>query len=203
MNKHNRVYTIVVAHLKRTTMKQLLFILFLAFSACSTSQDVKKRTLETELARLKTETVLIVQSQAIDEYPLWSSKSDYIGCNIMGKWYKVRLTDIHLVEATWRNQTIGVLTTEDARSEMTDKEVKEFKEVSKFQPREVVTSDGTKIELKMEGFSVSLVVTKKGQDPKILWTSGGENCHSLTVSPDEKYVAYLCEMNGLLLMKIK
>ena len=184
-------------------MKRLIFILLIACSVPSLAQETDKGTLDSELDRLKTETVLVIQSQAIDEYPLWSDGSDYIGCNVMGKWYKIRLTDIQLEEATWRNQTIGVLTTQDALSEMTDKEVTEFKKISKFQPREVTTSDGTKIELKMDGFSVSLVVTKKGEDPKTLWTSGGENCHSLTISPDEEYVAYLCEMNGLLVMKIK
>jgi tRNA(Arg) A34 adenosine deaminase TadA len=101
------------------------------------------------------------------------------------------------------NQTFGILTTQDALGKMTDKEVKDFKKVSKFQPREVTTSDGTKVELKMDGFSVSLVVTLKGQDSETLWTTGGENCHSLIISPDEKYVAYLCEMSGILVMKIK
>jgi hypothetical protein len=182
-------------------MKQLFLILLFAFSVPCLAQE--KGTLDSELDRLNTKTALIIQSEAIDEYPLWSDDSDYIGCNIMGEWYKLRLIDIQLQEATWRNQTIGVLTTEDALSSMTKKEVKDFKKVSKFQPREVTTADGTKIELIMEGFSVSLVVTKKGQDPKTYWTSGGENCHSLTISPDEKYVAYLCEMTGLLVMKIK
>jgi len=174
----------------------------MAISICTIAQDSTKSTLSTELSRLGVETVLIINSQSIDEYPLWSSNSDYIGCNIMGKWHKIRLTDIKLQEATWRKQTIGVLTTQDAISEMTKDETKDFKKVSKFQPREITTSNGTKIELKMDGFSVSLIVTKKGQESKTLWTSGGENCHSLTVSPDEKYVAYLCELNGLLVMKI-
>lgn len=184
-------------------MKQLFLILLIAYSAPSFAQKTNKGILDSELNRLKTETVLIIQSQAIDEYPLWSDGSDYLGCNIMGKWYKIRLIDIQLEEATWRNQTIGVIATQGALNEMTEKEVKDFKKVSEFQPREVTTSDGTKIELKMEGSSVSLVVTKKGKDSKTLWTSEGENCHSLTISPDENYVAYLCEMNGLLVMKIE
>jgi hypothetical protein len=155
------------------------------------------------MIRLKTETVLIVQSQAIDEYPLWSPNSDFVACNIQGKWYKFRLTNIDLAKAKWRGQVIGVLTTKDAYSEMTSKEENEFKKVSKFNPREATTKNGTKVELKMEGMSVSLIVKKKGKKAKKLWSSGGENCHSLVLSPDEKYVAYLCEMNGLLLMKLE
>jgi hypothetical protein len=159
--------------------------------------------LNSEMTRLKTETVLIVQSQAIDEYPLWSPSSDFIACNIEGKWYKFRLTNIDLADAKWRGQTIGVLKSRDAYSELTNKEQAEFEKVSKFNPREVKTTDGTKVEFKMEGMAVSLIVKKKGEKAKKLWTSGGENCHSLVLSPDEKYVAYLCELNGLLIMKLK
>src|SRR5690606_23738368 len=124
------------------------------------------------------------------------------GCNIMGKWYKFRLTNIELAEAMWRGQVIGVLITEDAYSEMTDTEQMEFERVSKFNPREVTTKKGAKIELKQIGMSVSLIVTEKGETSKTLWTSSGENCHSLVLSPDEKYLAYLCETNGLLVMKL-
>ncbi|GAA0873694.1 hypothetical protein GCM10009118_01020 [Wandonia haliotis] len=183
-------------------MKQLVVILSLIISIGSVAQKPQKKTLEAEMLRIKTGTVLVVQSQAIDEYPIWSAESDYVGCNVMGKWFKIRLTNIRLGEATWRNQTIGFISTKNAVSKMTEKEIEAFMKVSELHPREVITSDGIKIELRMDGFQVALVVTKKGQKPEVLWKSEGENCHSLSVSPDEKYVAYLCEMNGLLIMKI-
>ncbi|TAE38401.1 MAG: hypothetical protein EAY66_04230 [Sphingobacteriales bacterium] len=178
----------------------IIFLTILTFNACGQN---KPNNLNLEMTRLKTETVLIVRSQAIDEYPLWSPKSDFIACNIEGKWYKFRLINIELTDTKWRGQTIGVLKTKDAYSELTNNEQFEFEKVSKFNPRELKTKDGTKVELKMKEMSVSLVVTKKGEKAKILWASGGENCHSLVLSPDENYVAYLCEMTGLLIMKIK
>lgn len=183
-------------------MKKIYIIILTTLTFNVYGQDTTK-TLISEMTRLKTETVLIVQSQAIDEYPIWSPKSDFIACNIQGKWYKFRLINIELADAKWRGQTIGVLTTKDAYSELTTIEQQEFEKVSKFNPREVKTAKGTKIELKMEGMAVSLIVTKNGEKAKKLWTSGGENCHSLSLSPDEKYVAYLCEMNGLLIMKLE
>jgi hypothetical protein len=183
-------------------MKKIIIILLTVLTFNVYGQDTTK-TLNSEMTRLKTQTVLIVQSQAIDEYPLWSPNSDFIACNIAGQWYKFRLTNIDLAEAKWRGQIIGVLTTKDAYSELTDKELSEYEKVSIFNPREVNTKNGTKIELKMERLAVSLIVTKKGEEAKKLWTSGGENCHSLVLSPDEKYVAYLCEMNGLLIMKLE
>lgn len=196
-------------------MKYIFFIFLTVLSSCSNGQvnnskalkeesSTKSKILSSEMTRLKTETVLIVNSQAIDEYPLWAPNSDYIACNIMGKWYKFRLTNIELSEAKLHGLSIGVLATKDAYSPLTDSEQKQFDKVSKFNPREVTSIDGTKVELKETGdMSISLVVTKKGESSKILWTSGGENCHSLVLSPDGQFVAYLCEMNGLLIMKLK
>lgn len=180
-----------------------IYIILLTILTINVNGQETTRSLNSEMTRLKTETVLIAQSQAIDEYPLWSPNSDYIACNIEEKWYKFRLTDIDLVEAKWRGQTIGIITTKDAYTLLTENEQKQFDKVSKFNPREVSTKNETKIELRETGdISVSLIVTKKGEKQKILWTSGGENCHSLVLSPNEKYVAYLCELNGLLIMKL-
>ncbi len=59
------------------------------------------------------------------------------------------------------------------------------------------TKGGTSVELHQEGMSTAFVITRTGAEPETLWTSGFENCHSLTLSPDERYVAFICEMNGV------
>jgi hypothetical protein len=198
-----RLYNCYSQFQKKTQMK-MFHLLALTVLTFNVQGQGTTTNLKSEMIRLKTETALLVQSQAIDEYPLWSPNSDFVACNIMGKWYKFRMTNIQLTEAKWRGQVIGVLTTKEASSEMTESEHKAFDKVSKFNPREVKTKNGTIIELKETGnMSVSLIVTKKGEKSKALWTSEGENCHSLVVSPDEKYVAYLCEMNGLLVMGLE
>lgn len=181
-------------------MKTIFILFLIIISANVFGQDTSK-DLDSEMKRLKTNTALIAQSQGIDEWPLWSPDADFIACNVLGVWYKFRLTNIELGKADWRRQKIGILVTENAYSIMTAEEVEEFHKVSVFNPREVTTANGTKIELN-DGMSVSLIVTYKGKKPKVFWTSGGENCHSLVLSPDEKHVAYLCEMNGLLVMKL-
>lgn len=176
-------------------------ILFTILTINAYGQRLKD--LNSEMTRISTETALIIQSQVIDEYPLWSPNSDLIACNIQGEWYKFELTNINLADIQWHGQTIGMLTTQDAYSKLTDEELKAFEKVSKLNPREVTTKNGTKIELKLEEMTVSLIVTKKGEKANVLWTSGGGNCHSLVLSPDEKFVAYLCELTGLLIMKLQ
>ncbi len=86
-------------------MKQLFIIVFTFLILSVNGQENNfsiqdslnaNGTLATEMKRLNIETVLIVNSQAIDYYPLWSPNSDFIACNIEGKWYKFRLTEIKL-----------------------------------------------------------------------------------------------------------
>lgn len=187
-------------------MKQLLNILSLIltfYSTCIYSQNTSEKNLNSEMNRLETETVIVLNSQEIDYYPMWSPNSDFIAFNINEKWNKIRLDNIEFEAVKWRGQKIGFLISKDAITEMSEKEIDEFKKVSKFNAREVTSKNGTKIELPMQSLRTSLVVTHKGENPKTLWTSGGENCHSLVLSPNEKYVAYLCELNGLLIMKIE
>jgi hypothetical protein len=189
---------------KQLFMKKILFIITIAFAPiCIYGQNTTAKSLNSEMSRLETETVLVLNSQEIDYYPLWSPNSDFIAFCLHEKWFKIRLDDIEFEAVKWRGQKIGLLVSTDATTEMSEKEVEEFKKVSKFNSREVTSKLGTKVELPMQSLRTSLVITHKGEDPKTLWTSGGENCHSLVLSPNEKYVAYLCELNGLLIMKIE
>ena len=182
-------------------MRQICILIFTLVTCYVMGQE---SNLDSEMERLKTETVLAVNSQAIDQYPLWSPNSDFIGYFVDKKWNKVKLTNIKLIEGKWHNNNIGILKTKKAYSLMTKTEFDEFSSVTKLDSSIVVTKDETKIELKDNGnFTISLIITKKGELPKTLWTTGGENCLSLVLSPDEKYVAYLCELNGLFIMKIK
>lgn len=162
-----------------------IYITLLIILTLNVNGQNRTKSLNSEMTRLKTETVFIIQSQAIDEYPLWSPNSDFVACNIEGKWYKFRLTNIDLADVKWRGQTIGILTTKNAYSDLSNKEQVAFEKASKLNPREVRTKEGTKVELLMDGMSVSLLLTKKGEKTKKRWTSGGENCHSLVLSPDE------------------
>ncbi len=45
-------------------------------------------------------------------------------------------------------------------------------------------------------------MTSKGREADILWKTGLENCHSLALSPDETLVAFLCELNGLVVFAV-
>lgn len=183
-------------------MKNLVTILLLAISSFSFSQK-DMTVLEKAMKKLKVETVLVANVEGIDEYPLWSPGSDFVACYIFGDWYKFDLNKMKLATGDWHDQVIGIMNNAKAASVIKDStELKPFLAVSPFNEREVTTKRGTKIELRYNNdFTVSLVVTKN-RIPTVLWTSEGENCHSPTLSPDGKFVAYICEMNGLMVMRI-
>jgi len=65
--------------------------------------------LESDMARLGVHTALLVHSEAVDEYSLWSPDSLFLGINIMGKWLKLDTRSVRLREGTWHQQRIGVV----------------------------------------------------------------------------------------------
>lgn len=168
-------------------------------------QEREGQSLEKELARINADSALVIPSQAVDGYPLWSPAGDYVAARVNSSvWYKVNLNTLSLDAATWRDKkTLGVLRPISiAISPATMSEITSFGKQAKYHPREVITRDETKIELKQKGFSTSLILTRKGQPPNILWSSDLENCHSLNLSPDEKNVAFLCERNGVVILNL-
>lgn len=183
-------------------MKIFLHIVLLSFVTSCSCAKYYLTDLGSEMTRLNVNTALIIKSEAIDEYPLWSSASHFVAANIMGKWYKFDLENTKLSEVEWGQQKIGLFINKNAMSDLTNQELTEFSSQSKNAGREVVTKDGKKIELKLQGFSSSLILTKNKLESKIMWSNDMENCHSLSLSPNEKYAAYICETSGLFLIKL-
>ncbi len=174
-----------------------------AISSCAYGYSQSLIHLESELKRVGSHSALILPSNAIDEYPLWSAAGDFLGLNVEGKWIKVDLGKIKLEGAKWRgNQIIGVNTAKESVSLADSTEIRLWQQRTKMFPREIVLSNGTKVELKEADMGVALLVTPKDSKPETIWQTGLENCHSLTASPNGQFVAFLSELSGAVIMKI-
>lgn len=175
------------------------FFLFYSFSISVTAQE--SESLISEMTRLGVDSALIFPIQGVDDYPVWSPEKDFLANKVSGKWFKVDLNHIKLVDGAWReNQKIGVIDSAESVSAASNTEVEQWKKSKSIRGSRIVkTTSGATIELRAEGLSTSLVVTPKGQSPIVYWTSGLENCHSLVLSPDEKYVAFIAELNGVVI----
>lgn len=159
------------------------------------------QSLENELKRLGTDTALLVPSQAVDEFPVWSPDGSRLAANLAGVWYTVNVDHLALAGATWRGDLlIGVLASNESVAEAP--EAAAWKDAANMAPRAIKTGGGTKLELRQEGMSTTFVLEAPASEPQALWRSDFENCHSLSVSPDEKFVAFICELNGVIVFRV-
>jgi hypothetical protein len=168
---------------------------------CLAQTEAPRIGLRPEMDRLKIDTVLILKTSALDEWVLWSKDGKYVGLNVMGKWAKIDLSKVELVDAKWRSgKPLGVNIGKGSIAPASDTEIQDWLKTSKMYPRELILASGTKIELKEVELSTALVITPRGGQPNTIWVTGGENCHSLTASPTGEYFAFISEMNGAVIM---
>lgn len=184
-------------------MKRLVAITVITVCLQAVACRARPSVLGAEMQRLGVRTALLVASQAIDEHPVWSPDGRYLAVNVDAKWSRIDLSTVHLVEATWRkDQPIGAQTGPTHESRIREATVRKWEKSARFEPRRIVTQDGTTIELRQEELGTAFVITKKGGQPETLWTSGMENCYGLALSPDNRSVAYVCERNGILVTRL-
>lgn len=154
-----------------------------------------------QLDSLHVHTALVVRSQEMDDLPVWSPDGKFLAVDLAGKWVKVDISEIHLQEAKWHGQRVGVQSKANLQP-MTNEEIRAWGKPRALQKsdREVVTTEsGLKIEIRHHEMSSSLVISK-GARRSVIWESDLENCYGLTLAPDKLHVAYLCELNGILVM---
>ncbi len=164
------------------------------------AQTSTPHSLTGELAALHLQTALLFPSQGVDEFPVWSPDSRYLAANVQGKWFKLEISTVQLQEAKWHGKPIGVVKTNQKFAQATDAEIAEWLKAAKEQ-RSVVSSSGITVELSQHELSTSLVLSR-GKDRKTLWKTDLENCGGLQLSPDGRYVAFICETNGVFAMDV-
>lgn len=177
-------------------MKILIFTICISLHFCSFSQYL--RSFQAELSRCDVSTILFRQTNSVEEYLLWSPDGNWIGFYESGRWKKQNINDVSLNTADWLGMVIGMNVSEVYDS-ISQNEIIDFKAKTVYGPREVITKSGTKIQLRQVGLSTQFVLNKTADSEKILWQTSMENCHSLSLSPDEKYVAYISESNGIMI----
>jgi len=150
-----------------------------------------------EYDNLKVHTALLAPSSGVDESPLWSPDSRLLGVNVEGRWYQVDTAKVVLQSADWHKQRIGRVSSGDAVSPLNETEITPWKKATRSDSTVVVDHVGNKLEFVRKNPRTAFVVTAKGRKPLTLWTSDLENCGELSLSPDGRWVAFICEQNGV------
>ena len=185
-------------------MKAKLLSLMVAAALGTGSRAAIGQDLFKEMHRIGVTSALVVASEAIDEHPVWSPKGDALAVNVDGRWVELKLSPVSIVAATWRrDKPIGAVKPTISPSAISESRVRAWEKSAHFDPRRVVTRDGTTVELRQEDLSTAFVITRKGGQPETLWTSGMENCYGLALAPDEQSVAYVCEQNGIVVTALR
>lgn len=179
----------------------LAFVLTFLFLPGS-GPAAKLTALEREMQRLGVRSALVVRSQAVDEQPFWSPNGDALAVNVEGAWKRLDLESPGLAEGTWHGkEAIGVLAAPSLRP-VPEAEARAWSKSGKTGPLRVVTENGTRIEIEPKDLGSRFVISRKGARPETLWATSLESCHGLSLSPDQRLVAFVCELNGVIVTRL-
>ena len=84
-----------------------------------------------------------------------------------------------------------------ALAAISESQVREWEKSGTYAPRRIATKAGMIVELQQEGLGTLFSISRQGRKPTTLWKTSLEACHSLALSPDQSLVAFVCELNGV------
>lgn len=178
-------------------MKALVTFLFGLVSTLVLGQI--PRPITHEMNRYQVNTVLLFESSGIDYRPVWSANGQEIIFNYKNRWVKMDLNHVTFITGEWLHQTIGINKTEVLDSVFNSDFDRIAIENDQTVHREVKTSKGIRYELQQTANLTTRFIRHKGKKSWVIWETGGDNCHSISLSPDEHFVSFISESNGVMI----
>ena len=170
----------------------LILFLFGALSGINAQKSLKEK-----LVKFDNNTAIMFHRQDIDEMPLWSENSDYLGCNVSGDWVVFDLHKARFKKTDLGRYRVGILANLNVISFITDELVAELKESTNYDMRSITLPNSKTVQVKSDIYKSELIL-----NDKVIMTLSG-NCHSLSASLDGKYLAFISELDGLIVMSLE
>lgn len=183
------------------TAASILFLALTVPSQPALHADIDTPAFSNILRLAQIDTALVVQSKAVARPPLWSPDSQSLGVNVSGKWFAIVPAKLTYKTGQWHGVHIAVNPDPPSIPLMT-RDVALWTKQAQSKPDTITTKDGTVLTFKRDGQKTSFIVTESGKEPFTVWTSETESCHDLSISPDQKLVAYVCTVNGVMISDI-
>ncbi len=171
--------------------------------AAATSATTPSPNLESEMKHLGVRSALVVPGASFEEHPVWSPDGRHLAFRSRKRWRWVALAPVRLVAATpTGSESIGRVEPNLVTSSVDERIVKEWEKQGTSGDRKAIGHDGTTVELEKADSETALVVTKPNAPPETVWSGKLEGCHSPSLSPNQRLVAYICEQHGLIVTRL-
>lgn len=159
---------------------------------------------EKNLEALKCHSVLLFKSEEIRDPIHWSLDGKAIGVKVAGRWVRIDLDGLILKRFKWRNDLdIAAPTTLPVMKDLPDDVRKSWLPAIEDDSRRVRTRTGTILELEpLDKGGVSFRITPSDGRTREIWRTSIEDCQGFVLSPDHRWVAYICGKHGVVLTKL-
>jgi hypothetical protein len=152
-----------------------------------------------QMSRLGVGEALVIESQAVDGSPVWSPDGRYVAAKVGGRWIGIEPDSLELARGAWHGgQPVGTVASVNATVPLAARTAEEWEKNARSDARSVTTRDGTRLELRQTGTGTRFAVAATGSAEKTRWTTSRESCHGLALSPDDRYVAFVCDQSGVI-----
>jgi hypothetical protein len=146
-----------------------------------------------EMHRFDVRTVLLVDGKSKIEQPQWTSDNKHLIFKRGNSWRKVDLMQVSLIPAEWNHQSIGI-NTYDVLDSITTSE-----RIPTTSAQSVITSKGIVYQFITTAKGTTQLQKVNGRKKSVIWETGGDICHSIVLSPNEAFLAYVSDLNGLMI----
>lgn len=161
-------------------------------------------TLEANLVALGCDTVLVAPKQKVVDPIHWSPDSKAIGIKLADKWVRVDLDQLVLKRLKWRdNQDVAAPTGRPVFLPLAETDRLGWVYGEEEGSRSITFWNGVKVELaEVLPKGAALQVTLPDGRTQQRWRTIQEDCQALSPSPNGLWVAYLCGVHGVAVMRV-
>ena len=151
-----------------------------------------------------TDIIILLPGRGLKHRPLWSPDSKFLAFHNGYKWQKVDLRLMHTYKAKWYGRSVAAGGRVQVRA-LKQSEVADWKKNENFGKSQVKLGDGRVLKFKpaKQGPGVAFTITDREGKSRQAFVSMNGAVHSMAVSPDEKYLAFISDQNGLVVYKLR
>jgi len=149
----------------------------------------------------------VVNSDAIRDPIHWSPDSKSVGVKVRGEWVGINLDSLMLKRFKWRdNRNVATAVGTPNYTPLTKKVRDEWAAAVEEESTLVRTAAGTTVEFiplgGAEGKGVILVVARADDNSQEIWRTRTKGCKGLMLSPNQRWVTFICRINGAVVMTL-